>query len=457
MQNILIIDDDLYMCTLLTDYFRQKGYIAKSASDGKSGLRLVKKNDFDVVLSDYRLPDSNGSEILRFVKTLSPSTSVIIMTAYSDIKMAVSLIKSGAFDYVTKPVQPEEILHLVKTACEEKNVNERKKRINTSFRENFITGRSRRIREVMKQVDAVASTGVSVLIEGETGSGKEYIARAVHNASNRKDKPFIAVDCGAIPRDLANSELFGHIRGAFTGAVGDKTGYYEQAEGGTLFLDEVGNLQPENQLKLLRALEEGTIHRVGDNKPVKVDVRIIAASNVSLLEKIRSFEFRDDLYHRLNGFKIELPPLRQRREDIMEFTDFFIKRANDNFNKKVTGIDPVVKDLFLNYSWYGNLRELQNVISRAVILSPADLITIDLLPEEIKQNRLRPAKNAEEGDVILHDVTELRQATVITEKEVISSALVRSNYNKSKAARILNIDRKTLYNKIKLYGIELLK
>jgi two-component system response regulator HydG len=457
MRKILIIDDDTYMCNLLVDFLQQKGYTVKGAFTGKSGRRLVRMNDFDVVLCDFRLPDSDGEDILKFIRSVKPATSVIIMTAYSDIKMAVSLIKSGAFDYVTKPVQPEEILQLINNASEEKDRNDKKNKVNTSFNNNFITGKSSRMKEVMKHVSAISPTEVTVLIEGETGSGKEYIARAIHIASNRSDKPFIAVDCGAIPGEIANSELFGHVKGAFTGAINDKTGYYEQANGGTLFLDEVGNLLPENQLKLLRALEDKFINKVGDNKPIRVDVRIIAASNVNLLDKTRSSEFREDLYHRLNGFKIRLPSLRQRRADIMEFTDFFIKKANNTFNKNVKGIDHSVKDLFMQYKWYGNIRELKNIIFRAVLLSRTDLITSDLLPEEIKINYLSSSQEITGEDVNIEDITELKEAVVLTEKEVIMNALVRSGYNKSKAARLLNIDRKTLYNKLRLHKIDPLK
>lgn len=458
MRNILIIDDDTYMCNLLVEYLHQKGYNTKGVFNGIDGKKLVKKHDFDVVLCDYRLPDSDGTEILKYIKSINPSTPVIIITAYSDIRMAVTLIKSGAFDYITKPIQPEEILQLVKRAQEERDKNDQKNKINTSFNENFITGKSKRMQEIMQHVGLVASTDVTVLIEGETGSGKEYIARAIHNASKRREKPFIAVDCGAIPKDLANSELFGHVRGAFTGATNDKTGYYEQANGGTLFLDEVGNLQHENQLKLLRALENRLIHKVGDNKTIRIDVRIIAASNVSLLEKIKSTEFREDLYHRLNGFKIRLPALRQRKEDIIEFAEFFIKKANRNFNKNITALDNDVKNLFIHYKWHGNIRELHNVVTRAVLLSRTNVITADVLPDEIKIQHLHDSSHeTDKNEIKLHDITELKEAIVLTEKEIILNALVKSNYNKSKAARILNIDRKTLYNKIRSYNIKLSK
>jgi two-component system response regulator HydG len=454
---ILVIDDDPYICNLLVNFLKQNGYRVTGASNSANSKKLLKKNSYDVVLCDYRLPDSDGTNLLRYIKSVSPLTEVIIITAYSDVRIAVNLIKSGAFDYVTKPIQPEEILQLVKRAGEKKNVNFARNKIDNSFHDNFIIGKSKWMKNVMKEINAVAPTDVSVLIEGETGSGKEYIARAIHYASNRRDKPFVPVDCGAIPKDLANSELFGHVKGAFTGAINDKTGYYEQANGGTLFLDEVGNLLLENQLKLLRTLQEGIIHKVGDNKPIKVDVRIISASNVSLLDKIKSYEFRDDLYHRLNGFKIILPALRERKEDIMAFTEFFIKKANIIFNKNVIGIDKYVLELFRTYRWYGNLRELQNIVFRTVLLSSTGLITSDLLPDEIKLDNWQSDDKIGNTKNKIHNMTELKEATYLTEKEVITNALQKSNYNKSKAARMLNIDRKTLYNKIKLYKLDFSK
>ena len=456
MRSVLVIDDDTYMCNLLKEYLQRNGYMATAANNGRLGMKLFTRQEYDVVLCDFRLPDCDGTKILKFIKSVDHDIPVIIMTAYSDIKTAVTLIKAGAFDYVTKPLQPEEILRLVNRACAERTGNNRNSTPDISFPDHFITGKSTRIREVMDHVRTVAPTDVAVLIEGETGSGKEFIARAIHHYSNRNDKPFIAVDCGAIPTDLANSELFGHVKGAFTGAISDKTGYYEQADGGTLFLDEVGNLSSENQLKLLRTLQDGIIHKLGDDKAVKVDVRIISASNASLLEKTRSYEFRNDLYHRLNVFRIQLPALRQRKEDLMEFTRFFIDRANHEFGRYVSEIDNESKEFFMNYEWPGNIRELQNVIYRAVLLARSHVITPDLLPDELKIGflQLHPSTDIRND---IYEIPELKEATLITEKEIISNALVKFNYNKSKAARALNIDRKTLYNKIKLYKIDIRK
>lgn len=449
MKKILVIDDDTFMCDLLVNHLKQNKFDVTGTYTGKNGIKLVENNRFDLVLCDYRLPDSDGFKILQEIKSKKPLLPVVIMTAYAEIRLAVKLIKSGAFDYITKPVQPEEIINIIDRALEPRDGKE----TSSKFRTNFVTGKSKAIQEVMQQVKVVAPTDLTVLIVGETGSGKEYIAKAIHYASARSDKPFVAVDCGAIPKDLANSELFGHIKGAFTGAINNKMGYFEQAKGGTLFLDEVGNLPYENQVKLLRALQERFINKVGDNKIIKVDVRIITASNDDLSQLVEKNEFREDLYHRLNGFKIHLPPLRDRDTDIMEFAEFFIDKANKSFNKSVKGMDEETKKLVYRYNWHGNIRELQNVINRAVLLNQGEFITADVLPDEIRFNRLQA--NAQVKNAGGKDVTDLKEATLITEKEVITNALMESNYNKSKAAKMLNIDRKTLYNKIKQYDIEI--
>lgn len=451
MKKILIIDDDSYICNLLVNYLEQKGYKTEGTISGIKGMKHIEKENFDLILCDYRLPDSDGFKILQHVKSKKASVPVIIMTAYADIKMAVKLIKAGAFDYVTKPIQPEEILQLVSNAIE----SGKQKGSKLSFEKDFIVGKSPEIHKVMKHIEAVAPTDLTVLIEGETGSGKEYIARAIHFASKRSNKPFVAVDCGAIPKELANSELFGHVKGAFTGAINDKKGYFELAKGGTLFLDEVGNLPYENQVKLLRALQERLISKVGDNSNIKIDVRLIAASNEDLLKLMVTNEFREDLYHRLNEFKIQLPALRDRQDDIMEFIDFFIQKANKGFNKNINGIDDSVKMIFHNYPWFGNIRELQNVINRAVLLSQSEVIGADVIPDEIRLHKLQHNSKKMQGKHANGKHTELKEATELTEKEVISKALIEANYNKSKAAKILNIDRKTLYNKIKLYEIKI--
>lgn len=451
MPKILVVDDDSYIRKLLEGFLAKNGYDVRGADTGLAAIRQIDKDDLDLILCDYRLPDLDGLKILQHVKSINTGIPVIIMTAYADIKLAVQLIKLGSFDYVIKPVQPEEILHLINTALKSR----KEKPVVDSFNNVFITGKSPKMVEVMNHVKIISPTDITVLIEGETGSGKEYIARAIHHTSPRKKMPFVAIDCGAIPKDLANSELFGHVKGAFTGAVADKTGYFEQARGGTLFLDEVGNLPYENQNKLLRALQEKIITRVGDNKPIQIDVRIITASNEDLLKLVDSYEFREDLYHRLNGFKIQLPSLKDRGEDIFEFADFFIRKANEAFNKHVISLDQDVRELFLTYDWYGNIRELQNVIYRSVLLTDSDSVSLKVLPEEIRINvnhrKNRPETIANNRQT---EISDLKNATQATEKEVIINALIKTNYNKSKAAQLLNIDRKTLYNKIKLFNID---
>jgi two-component system, NtrC family, response regulator HydG len=450
MYRILIIDNDKQICDLLEDYLKRHGFETSVAYSGNSALKKTGKDHFDVLLCEFTLPDSDGMQILGWVRKNSPETCLIIMTAYANVRVAVKMIKAGAFDYVTKPVHPEEILKIIHNA-----INRNDKIEGSSvFTDAFITGRSSKIQQVLKHIEAVAPTDIPVLIQGETGSGKEYIARAIHYASNRSNNDFLAVDCGALPKDLANSELFGHVKGAFTGAVYDKKGYFELARGGTLFLDEIGNLPYENQAKILRALQEKVINRVGENKNIPVDVRIIVASNEDLMEAISEGNFREDLYHRINGFKLNLPALRERAEDILEFASTFMVRANRDFNRNVEEFDEKVKKLFLQYPWYGNIRELENVVKRAVLLTDGKVITSDTLPEEIRNiitptetytDNLRP----ESQDNFLP----LSEALKDIEKETIRNALLRSKYNKSMAAKLLDIDRKTLYKKIREYNI----
>lgn len=450
---ILVIDDDTYISDLLVRYLNQKGFNATGSYSGDKAKKLILQNKYNIILCDFRLPDTNGEEMLAFVKSKRPGTPVIIMTAYQEIKTAVKLIKAGAFDYVTKPILPDEILELVKKAS-----NTVKQDTKDDFNTNFIVGNSRAIQKVMSYCKKVAPTDVIVLVEGETGSGKEYIARHIHNSSLRKDKPFVAVDCGALPKEIANSELFGHVKGSFTGAINDKKGYFEQAEGGTLFLDEIGNLTYENQVKLLRALQEKVIYRVGGNKAIKTDLRVIAATNEDLSHAVEQNEFREDLYHRINGFKIIIPPLRKRREDLPTFINFFLDKANLSFGKSITGLDDETQNLFMTYPWEGNIRELKNVINRAVLLAAGEIINPDVLPEELQNiNNSSYAADVSVDSLMQNGIPDMKQVTTITEKELILNALDEARNNKSKAAKMLNIDRKTLYNKIKLYNISVVK
>jgi two-component system, NtrC family, response regulator HydG len=446
--NILIIDDDVYICGILEKFMKDAGFNSEISYNSKTAIKKLQNQDFDLVFCDYRLPETTGYEMLEYIKNNYPSLPVIIMTAYGDISMAVKLIKAGADDYITKPVLPEDIIRLINRTVDKNKTDDIR-----TFGKNFIFGKSEAIQKVFRHLEAVAPTDITVLLDGETGSGKEYIARAIHFKSKRKDKPFVAVDCGAIPRDLANSELFGHIKGSFTGAIADKKGYFEVANGGTLFLDEVGNLSHENQVKLLRALQEKVINRVGESKNIGIDVRVIAASNEDLLKNVRERTFREDLYHRLNGFKIRIPPLREREEDILIFADNFLKKASKRFEKQIAEIDEDVKQMLLNYPWHGNIRELENLINRCVLLAPSNTITVDVLPDELKSYY----HENEHPQFSFNNKHALKDATKVAERKAIADALQEANYNKSKAARILNIDRKTLYNKIKQFNIEVIE
>ncbi|MGM0473434.1 MAG: sigma-54-dependent transcriptional regulator [Bacteroidota bacterium] len=452
MERILIVDDDTYICKLLDNYLNKHGYHAESVYTGSSAMEKIRQKDYDLILCDYRLPDRDGFDILRQAKSKDPTLPVVIMTAYKDLATAVRLIKAGAYDYLTKPLIPEEVLELIREAISKEKVQDS----SFSFEKDFITGKSRKFRDIIEHIRIVSPVDMTVVIEGETGSGKEYVARAIHFNSKRRKGPFIAVDCGALPKGLVNSELFGHIKGSFTGATYDKKGLFEQANGGTLFLDEISNLDAENQMKLLRVLQEKTITRTGDTKSIKVDVRLVVASNEDLMEEVKNNHIREDLYHRLNEFKIIVPPLREREEDVLVFAEAFIERASRRFEKHVSGYDEEVKQILLNYQWPGNIRELKNVITRSVLLAGSDHLSLQDIPEEIKtrQTMFRNTRTAIPEDKL--DV-KLKDAAGKAEKEAIIQALIKSNYNKSKAARLLKIDRKTLYNKIKQFNISLIE
>lgn len=445
--SILIIDDDPYIVTLLENYFKREGYEISTAYRGQPALKLLVSKKIDVVLCDIRLPDIEGLDLLKSIRQTSPEAVVIMMTAYGDIRAAVKSIQLGAFEYVTKPILPDEISDLVRQAVIKKRGQVQQ------VEDEFITGDSSKMLEVVEQSKLVAPTDMSVLIQGETGSGKEYIARLIHKDSTRKNKKFMAIDCGAIPRELASSELFGHVIGAFTGAIADKSGFFEQASGGTVFLDEIGNLTYETQVKLLRAIQQKVISRVGNSKEIKIDVRIISASNSDLLKAIQAGQFREDLYHRINEFKIELPPIRERGNDIITFALHFLAEANRHLNKNVKGFDSQVLSAFKTYRWHGNLREMRNVIKRSVLITQTDYVTINCLPQEFKIGQNAEANH--ETEASSDNGLNLKNAAEVAEMNVVEQALKEANYNKSQAAKILNIDRKTLYNKIKRFDIRL--
>ncbi len=455
MQKILIIDDEQDICTLLKRFFEKKNFQVSTGLSGKEGLKMIQSEAFDLVICDFRLPDHTGLEMLERIKILQKDLQVIIITGYSDVRIAVEALKKGAFDYVTKPLYPDEILLTVNKALNKENVTQYKSKSGAKKkqRKNFIVGASRPSQTVRNHIDLVAPTDLSVIVTGETGTGKEFVARSIHEKSNRSGKSFVALDCGALPQELAGSELFGHIKGAFTGAVSDKTGCFELASGGTLFLDEIGNLSYENQIKLLRVLQERVIKKVGGTKNIPVDVRLIAATNEDLKSAVREGDFREDLYHRLNEFSIPLAPLRERKEDIILFSNHFLKESNERLGKAVETFDPDVLELLSAYPWYGNLRELGNVIRRSVLLSSGKNISSSTIPLEIK-NPDSEGSRINDSSAFYRGKT-LKEVAALAEAKAIRSAMEATNNNKSEMARLLGVDRKTLYNKLKSYNIDI--
>lgn len=449
MAGILIIDDDIFICKAIQKHLDRKGFETEIAFTGNAGLQRLKKKPFDLVLCDFRLPDKDGLEILQEIKRMDLDVPVVIITAYANVRLAVKLIKQGAADYLTKPLQHEEIVSLVRQLTGERSG------VKSSVESGkFLLGKNPGFIKAVQFAEKVAPTGMSVLIEGETGTGKEYVARFIHRHSRRSDRPFVAVDCGAIPKELAGSELFGHVKGSFTGALKDKTGVFQQANGGTLFMDEIGNLSYEVQIQLLRTLQEKTVTRIGENKPVKVDVRIISATNENLAFQVEQKYFRDDLLHRLNEFKIVLPPLRERPEDVLYFANFFRELANKELGMNVKGFSDETAEIFIRYEWPGNIREMKNVVKRAVLLSGKEILSSDTLPREIVRAAGQQVASRENSnkDTNAHP---LKNFTQEAEREIIIQAIEDAGYNKSRAAKNLQIDRKTLYNKIKQYGIDI--
>ena len=479
--NILVIDDDTDICMLLNRYLSKNGFNVTTAYTGKAALESILNQIPDIVLCDFRLDDMNGSDLLEKIKQINSTIPVIIMTGYSDVRTAVSIMKSGAFDYVTKPLLPEEILHTLKRALSEnksenkpsepsakENVIENEPKKVKKYKSKYVFGKSPIFKIILEQIQLVAPTNFSIIIYGESGSGKESVANEIHNNSVRAHKPFVAIDCGALSKELASSELFGHEKGSFTGAINQKIGSFELANGGTIFLDEIANLSYDIQMALLRVVQERKMRRVGGVKDIDLDVRIIVASNERLSESAKKGKFREDLYHRFNEFSIEVPPLRNRREDIMLFAEVFLEKTNGELNKSVKGFSEEVTRIFNQYSWPGNLRELNNVVKRSTLLTLGEEVQVSSLPFEITHYdqlnfepetptsaEIKPTasvitENPPKKVLPLNDQG-MKHASIDAEFELIVEALKKCNYNKSKAAQLLNIDRKTLYNKMKQY------
>jgi two-component system, NtrC family, response regulator HydG len=465
-KRVLIIDDDMDMCSLLSRFLSRNGYETDVAYAGQKGIAKFEEQSFDAVLCDFRLGNMDGKEVMLAIKKIKPETIVLIITGYSDIKTAIDVIKQGAYDYITKPLIPDEVISVLNKAlnqsAEATPVKNNSPKGRTSQgrpgKQDFLIGEAPATKDLYRQIEIVAPTNYSIILYGESGTGKEVIAKTIHQLSSRKDKPFVAMDCGTLSKELAGSELFGHVKGAFTGALADKEGHFELANGGTLFLDEVGNLSIDIQAALLRVIQERKFKRVGGNKEMDVDVRIIVASNENLQDAYQKGKFREDLYHRFNEFSINLPPLRNRKQDIPPFAEFFLQKTNDELEKNVIGFEPQVIEMFMNYSWPGNLREFRNVVRRAVLLTQGDLISEKTLPWEITNvNPLtatpEPAnsKDTATTTITLKKDIGLKGAASKAEYETIMNVLKEVKFNKKKAAEVLNIDRKTLYNKLKSY------
>lgn len=470
MKKILIVDDEINIGLLLSKFLTRNSFDVTSATSGTSAMEYLAKDHYDLVLCDYRLEDTDGKEMLVKIKDNYPKTGVIIITGYSDIKLAVELIKLGAYDYITKPLYPDEILNTINKAIETQIAlnasaqdtplgnTEKAKTGKTvyAFTDEFVIGQSSASKDLMKQILLVAPTAYSVILLGDSGTGKESVAKAIHLNSPRKDKPFVAMDCGSLTKELAGSEFFGHEKGSFTGALYTKIGHFEMANGGTLFLDEVGNLSYDIQAALLRTVQERKIKRIGSTKEIDLDVRIIVATNENLQDAISKGRFREDLYHRFNEFSINLPPISQRGKDILAFAESFLQLANQELNKEISGFSEEVIDCFLTYNWPGNVRELKNVVRRATLLTETQEIQVKALPLEISTYAKSPsfelADNNDNSDK--SKPRDLKNAALEAEYETILNVLREVNFNKTKAAKILNIDRKTLYNKMKAIDLD---
>jgi len=461
MKKILLVEDDLTYSKIIKNFLQANGYEVTAVQKVADALNCIEREDPNLVITDYRLPDGTGMEILEKVIDNHPGKPVILITNYSDIRTAVKAMKMGAFEYITKPVNPDELLLNVQESfkiknprAEIKNPQIHSSSVYAGQDDAYVTGSSSQAQKLEEYIQLVAPTDMSVIVLGESGTGKEFISKRIHEKSHRRNGPFIAIDCGALSKELAASELFGHVKGAFTGALDNKVGDFESAKGGTIFLDEIGNLSYDEignlsydvQIKLLRAIQERKIRKVGGNNDIHIDVRIIVATNEDLIEASKRGEFREDLYHRLNEFSIHAIPLRERLDELFDFAETFLQDSNQSLNKNIPGFSDEVKEIFANYSWPGNIRELKNIVKRAVLLTGEGLIQKSVLPVQL----VLPEYSIEETGA----AKDLKSNFEDQEKSLIIKTLEEVRYNKSKAAKILNMDRKTLYNKIEKYNIQ---
>ncbi|UCG13294.1 MAG: sigma-54-dependent Fis family transcriptional regulator [Deltaproteobacteria bacterium] len=441
---ILVVDDEPMVCLALTNWLAEENYLAKAVEDGHRAIATMREENWDIVLLDLRMPGMDGMEVLQQIKDISPQTVVIMMTAYASIPSAVQAMKEGAYDYIVKPLDVDQLTLMLKRIVEHQQlITENillRQRLAEQYEFQDIIGKSDAMQSIFEMIKAVTDTNATVLITGETGTGKELVARAIHSNSSQRYGPFVATSCGALPETLLESELFGYEKGAFTGAERTKKGRFELAHGGTLFLDEVGDISMKTQIKLLRVLQERSFKRLGGTETIKVDVRLITATNRDLVACIEEGSFRSDLYYRLNVVSIHLPPLRQRKEDIPLLAAHFMNKYNVEFNKKFDRVERKAMDLMVDYHWPGNVRELENAIERAIV--------IDQGPE-VKVKHL-PFCNLEIPQIGNEDSHTLQEV----ERLHIEKMLTRHDWNIAKTARLLNIDRTTLHKKIKKFGLE---
>jgi two-component system NtrC family response regulator len=449
--SILIVDDEDAQRSILKGYLEKKGYKIYSASSGTEGIKIVQDNLIDIVLSDYKMPDKTGLEVLESVKKINPEVSFVILTAYGTIENAVKAMRLGAFDYISKPVDLDELDLMIERIIENKNLKSEiqllKNQLQSKFKIDSFISHSPKMEEVLSFAARAADSKATVLITGESGTGKEVLAKSIHYVSPRKDKPFIAVNIPALPETLLESELFGHEKGAFTGAEKSKKGRFELADGGTIFLDEIGDIPINLQVKLLRVLQEHQIERVGSTENINIDVRIIAATHQNLEEKIKDGSFREDLFYRLNIVSLNIPPLRDRREDIIPLIEHFVQKYSRENNKEKLSLSKEAVDLLIKYNFPGNVRELENIIERAVVLCRSKVITVNDLPNIVTGFKAEKEIAVNENTSLIEQVEEL-------EKKLIYDALSKSNGNQSQAGRMLGLTERNLRYKMQKYDIK---
>lgn len=471
MKDILVVDYQFSSCELIRNFLTKQKFKVQTATRGEDALSLIQKKGFDLIICDYRLPDIDGTELFDKILIIKPEATVVFISNEANTKNIVKLMRKGAFNYLDKPLNPDELLQVVNDALESKKENnctltEKKRYVEKSVvQEKFVTGRSKDAKEMLIQVRKVGPTNFTVIIEGETGTGKESIARMIHNESPRKNNPFIAVDCGSLSKEISGSELFGHEKGAFTGATSKKTGLFELAEGGTIFLDEIANLSIETQMAMLRALQEKVIRKIGGTEEIPINVRVIAATNENLQHKSETSGFRNDLFFRLSEFVLKVPALRDRKTDLPLFIDYFLNVTSQELDKPKPNLSNEVMELFHEYEWPGNIRELRNTIRRACLFVANDnYIYKEALPFNLVNESYKYSVADNSSDETIHSSglnyvsqelsTDLKSTAIKAESKKILEVLKRVKFNKTKAAEVLNIHRKTLYTKLKMMNIE---